>query len=173
MLWVLTLLMFFYDKAADYALAIAVHECGHLFAMRLCRVGVRSLVLSSGGLVIELSGAVGYKRNLFVSAAGPIFSVGLYFLSLPFFPSLAAVSLMLGLLNMLPFPSFDGYGVVVSALGIILPSGAPYGLIRALEWLCIAILCAASLTALIVTRYNMWSLLFTAYAFCGVFLQKR
>ena len=91
-----------------WALAAALHEAGHLLALRWLEVPVRGLELRATGAVIraELRGqgreawalAAGPGVNLLLAAAFPA----------PLWPQLRLCSLALGLWNLLPFPLLDG-----------------------------------------------------------------
>ena len=103
---------------AAVLLAAALHEGGHLIALRLFRVPVEGLRLGASGAVIHARGArrLSYGRELLVTLAGSA-------ANLLFAPPLAALStriawewgflfaganVLLGVYNLLPIPPLDG-----------------------------------------------------------------
>ena len=91
-----------------WLLAAAVHEAGHLAALRWLGIPVRGLELRATGAVIraELRGAA---REGWALAAGPAVNLLLAAaLPVPLWPRLRLCSLALGLWNLLPFPPLDG-----------------------------------------------------------------
>ena len=88
--------------------AAAVHELGHLAALKLCRVDVRGLRFGAGGLDMAVSGFTGASERLVCYAAGPAAGL-LYCLAVRrVFPSSAIYSLLLSTYNLLPVLPLDG-----------------------------------------------------------------
>ena len=103
---------------AAVLLAAALHECGHLLALRAFRVPVEGVRLGAFGAVIHARGTcrLSYGRELAVTLAGPLANLLLA-------PPLAALSarlawewgfllaganVLLGVYNLLPVPPLDG-----------------------------------------------------------------
>lgn len=113
-------------------LAAAFHECGHLAAAALLRVPLRSLRLDLMGAGLEPAETLfSYSSEFLLAAAGPLFSFLLPVLLLltggsatGFWFLLSSVSLLLGTLNLLPIPGFDGGRMLSSALNARLPFSA-------------------------------------------------
>lgn len=118
-------------------LAALLHECGHLAAARLLKIPIGELRLDLLGARLRVTGKpLGYGDDFLLSAAGPLFS---FLASLaaaplwgthPFFRIFSCVSLLLGGLNLLPLPSFDGGRMLEDTLGALFPvrsSGALAG----------------------------------------------
>lgn len=85
----------------------ALHECGHLAALRLCRVPVFGIELRAGGAVIH-TGVTGAGREAVCTAAGPLVNL---VLAVAFFhaaPRSALVNLLLLCFNLLPVYPLDG-----------------------------------------------------------------
>lgn len=97
-------------------LPVAVHELGHLIAMRACRVEVRAVSFTAFGVDIRREGgcAVGYGREAAVClggvAANLLFALALYLL--PFetmrIRFLAASNLAVASFNLAPIGDLDG-----------------------------------------------------------------
>ncbi len=103
-------------------LGVLLHECGHLLAARILHIPMKELRLDLFGARLSVKGQlVGYFEEWMLAAAGPLAS--LFFAALAvlfwdassFFQSFSAISLILGLVNLLPIASFDG-GRMLSVL---------------------------------------------------------
>ena len=99
-------------------LAAALHECGHLLALRAFHVPVEGLHLSAFGAVIHARGArrLSYGRELIVTLAGCGMNLVCGFLTALFALQvswengfvLAGAHLLLCAFNLLPVPPLDG-----------------------------------------------------------------
>ena len=100
-------------------LACAVHEVGHLLAIRALGGRVEELRLTGLGAVMVSGRVLSYREECLVALAGPVASFLLTLGLAPFCPTLAGVSLVLGLFNFLPLSPLDGgriLGVAVSQM---------------------------------------------------------
>ena len=97
-------------------LAAALHECGHLAALRFFRVPVEGLRLTALGAVLYADGArrLSYARELFVTLAGPAANFLCALLAGIFAEDWAALYVFAGAnvilcaYNLLPIPPLDG-----------------------------------------------------------------
>ena len=96
-------------------LACAVHEVGHLLAIRALGGRVEALRLTGLGAVMIPRGVFSYRDDGLAALAGPAASVLLALLAAPVQETLAGVSLVLGLFNLLPIVPLDG-GRILTAL---------------------------------------------------------
>ena len=96
-------------------LACVVHELGHLLAIRTLGGRVEELRLTGLGAVMIPRGAFGYGAECLVALAGPAASFLLALLAAPVQETLAGVSLVLGIFNLLPLVPLDG-GRILSAV---------------------------------------------------------
>ena len=78
-----------------FLLAAAVHECGHLFVIRLSGGSVHALCLTACGAVLRCSLPPSPFSRAAICLAGPA-------------ASFALTALALGLFNLLPIPPLDG-----------------------------------------------------------------
>ena len=92
-----------------FLLAAAVHECGHLFVIRLSGGTVHALCLTACGAVLRCSLPPSPFSRAAICLAGPAASFALTTLANPLGAyRLAGASALLGLFNLLPIPPLDG-----------------------------------------------------------------
>ena len=102
-----------------FLLACAVHELGHFLAIRFLGGRIEGFRLTGLGAVMTPRGMFGYREECLIALAGPAASLILALLAAPFSQTLAGLSLVLGLFNLLPLGPLDGgrvLGAVVSRL---------------------------------------------------------
>ena len=93
--------------APPFLLAAALHEAGHLAALRALRIPVFALELGAAGAVIR-AGLRGEPREARALAAGPAVNLLLAACFCSSRPLFALCNLSLGLWNLLPLPRRDG-----------------------------------------------------------------
>ena len=134
----------------DYGLAVLsavlLHEWGHWFAAKLCRVPVAGFRFGFGGLRMNMTGLVSYGTEFAVAAAGPLVNL-LFWWMLPSFPQnlpalladnllfFKEVSLYLGLFNLLPIGTMDGGRLLRVALSVLLSPRIAEAVLRCLTLL--------------------------------------
>src|SRR5579864_7165884 len=104
-----------------------LHECGHAFAGRLAGLSVRAIVLAPEGAATIRDASDRPHVNFRTAFAGPLVNAALGTLCvliatyvLPntvaatFFSELAALQLLVGLANLLPFGPMDGTKIVAA-----------------------------------------------------------
>lgn len=101
-----------FRSAAAWICAVMCHEFGHVAAAYICGTKIKKFSVSPVGIKICVGNSFfSYLDELVVSAAGPTasFVFALFFANHKNFVS---VSVMLGALNLLPAPCFDGYRIL-------------------------------------------------------------
>ena len=92
-----------------FLLVAGVHECGHLFVIRLSGGTVHALCLTACGAVLRCSLPPSPFSRTAICLAGPAASLALTALANPLGAyRLAGASALLGLFNLLPIPPLDG-----------------------------------------------------------------
>lgn len=107
------------------ALAALLHELGHMAAAWGWSVPLRGLRLDLFGARMELGGLLSYRAELAVATGGPLVSLAAAALVWPLGRFLggaylfSAVSLGLGLINLLPVRGMDGGRMLACALSLL------------------------------------------------------
>lgn len=105
-----------YRTLAALLIPIAVHELGHLAALRLQRARIREVRLGLSGLCITYTGRTGYGGQFFAALAGPAAGIVFAFAAARlgtefesgFLCSCAGISAILSAFNLLPALPLDG-----------------------------------------------------------------
>lgn len=119
-------------EALTVALAALLHELGHIAAAWGWGVPLRGLRLDLFGARMELGGRIPYRAELAVAAGGPLASLLAASLAFPLgrvwgeANLFAAVSLGLGMLNLLPVRGLDGGRMLSCGLSLLLGERAAY-----------------------------------------------
>ena len=153
-------------------LAAALHECGHLLALRAFRVPVEGLKLSALGAVLYARGArrLSYGRELIVTLAGV--TVNLFCAVLLALLGLrtwrewcfvfAGAHLVLAAFNLLPVVPLDGARALCLALSFFLGPVTGERITAAVSLACSLALCALGLK-LSLELHSGWLFAFAAF----------
>ena len=90
-----------------FLISVLVHELGHLIAMNLLDVPIKSVRLQFSGAVIE-SDTMEYGKEVWISAAGPAASALLAALTMRWNPQIALIAAVHCTINLLPMYPLDG-----------------------------------------------------------------
>lgn len=123
----LTAAWYLLDRAGLFWCAVpaaALHEAGHLLAIRLCGGRPRQLLLTAAGLRIDYGGALSYAQEAAVALAGAaanllaalVFAVTARRTGRADAVCMAGVQLLFGLANLLPLRALDGGQALRAAL---------------------------------------------------------
>jgi Zn-dependent protease len=92
-------------------LSLLMHEVGHMMAATALGVPVKEFGLCLKGAYIRREYATRRRDEIFIAAAGPLMNIFLMY-PLMFLPNVGPEaglnSLLLGVVNLIPFPSSDG-----------------------------------------------------------------
>jgi Zn-dependent protease len=144
---------FYFDPAGTFfpfLLAIAVHEAGHLLALRAMRARIHKLRLDITGAVLETE-PLRYSHELIVALAGPAVNFLCVLTCSQKYPLFALVNFCLLFYNLLPFYPLDGGRILRALLHLLLSDRAADGVEKIV---CIA--CGLSLTLFSVYLTCVW-----------------
>lgn len=91
-------------------LSVLLHECGHLLAMKLCRLSPSGIKITLFNIeIIENNRhSANYLSDIIVTFAGPLANLAVYLITLPLSKMFAYINLFIGIFNLLPATSLDG-----------------------------------------------------------------
>ena len=104
---------------AALAMSVAVHEFGHLAALRLLGIPINAIVVRPQGIQIRTP-SIPPGKELFCALAGPLGGLCLL-LTARWFPLLALFALFHSLYNLLPLYPGDGGRILRNLCGFFMP----------------------------------------------------
>lgn len=137
-------------------LAALLHECGHLAVMLLIPGhSPREINVTPFGMRIENSPLAEFAGgNNLVLFAGSGVNFICTAVTFGFLPEFAAVSFVLGVLNLLPVKGMDGGGILLRLLERRMRESSALIMSDIISWVTLCILAACGIYILAVTRYN-------------------
>ena len=160
-----------------------VHECGHLMAAVIMGIPLRSLDIGLFGASLRVRGSlISYPKEFFLCAAGPAMNF-LSALTVVIFSEhrgyysecgewFASVSVMLGLLNLMPAEGFDGGRMLSVLLSSALGPRISARIISVSSFLSIVILWMFSVYLLLRYGTSLSLFVFTLSLFYRLFVEK-
>ena len=130
-----------------------------------------SATVSLSGTDISYSGVTSYKNDVLVCASGPFFSLAAAALTAFAAPAFSAVNAVLGLLNLVPAPCFDG-GRVTEALFFSLFGSPAERACLYVHLISLFMLYLSSVCILFMTGANFSLLLVCAYVFAASYVRQ-
>ena len=156
------------------ALAVIIHELGHLAAMRACGVRADGMRITAFNIIINERDRHGVSsvRDFIITLAGPLANLTAYGVLLPFSSVFALVNLFIGLFNLLPVSGLDGGQLVYLALVRRLsPRGSAIA-VDSLTFIISLPLFAVGILVLFESKYNFSLLFLSIYLILNVFFKK-
>lgn len=152
--------------------AALTHETGHYLAAHLCGAKIEKMTLDVIGARMSLAGKlISYGEETIISVAGPAVNIAFALLSFPHLPSFAEFSLMLGILNLIPAPGFDGYRILCSVLSGIFGADISEKVMKWLSFFAVLFLWLTAVYTLLRYRAGFSLFLLSCALFVG-FLRK-
>ncbi len=171
-LWLMGLFVVSRQNPVNYLLPIIFHEICHTAVLLALGRKIAYISFGASGLCINVKGALSYKEQQIVSASGPLGSFLLYAVLRTVYPAAALISLALGIINLLPFSSFDGRGIIYPVLVGTLDIAKCEKVCRVLDIAGTVFLLTIAVAALVLTRYNVSVMLLAIYMFSLTFLKN-
>jgi membrane-associated protease RseP (regulator of RpoE activity) len=163
--------------------AALLHELGHITAAAMLGIPLRSLDVGMFGASLKVRGSlISYSKEFLLCAAGPAmnFLSAIFVIALSerrgYFTELgewfASVSLMLGILNLIPADGFDGGRMLSVAVASLFGPRAAARLLYFTTFLSILILWMLSVWLLIRFGTSLSLFVFTLSLFYRLFIEK-
>ena len=123
-------------------LSCALHEMGHLLAIRMLGGRVRRISITAVGAEMELDRALSYGNECLAALAGPLVNLimALLFCRIPGGTLFSGLNLVLACFNLLPIGRLDGGRVLCCALCWLLGPGPAWSAAQWINRLCISVL---------------------------------
>ena len=163
--------------------AAVLHECGHLLAAATLGIPLRSLDIGMFGASLRVRGSlISYPKEWLLCAAGPAMNflsaalTAIWSLHRGYFSEcgewFAVVSLMLGLLNLIPAEGFDGGRMLSVTVCALFGPRAAARLISFTSFVSITALWMLSVYLLIRYGTSLSLFIFTVSLFYRLFIEK-
>lgn len=143
-----------------WVLAAAVHEAGHLLAVRLCGKRILSMEIGAGGAVI-LTEPMTARQSIFSTACGPLAGLLLIFL-VGSFPRIALCAAVQSLYNLLPIWPLDG-GRLLRLLVLSMPEVSGNRICLWIEAGCLVLIVTLAILATVVLGMGLLPVLAAAF----------
>ena len=156
------------------ALAVIIHELGHLAAMRLCGARADGIRITAFNIIINERErhSLNPARDFFVTLAGPLANFAACAVFIWFLPNSALVNLFIGSFNLLPAAGLDGGQLLYLTL---IKRFSPRGSALTVDVVTFIIslpLFALGLLVLFRSRYNFSLLFLSVYLILNVFFKE-
>ncbi len=174
----LFLLLFVCEKTARISIfsSVFVHEAAHLIAALLCGEKTQSVRITPFGVVLGFSAPRTYGEEALVALCGPaaslLYAAFGFFRAGSFGTEVFLFSAFLGILNLLPFPSFDGWRILRALVSYFFGVNAAERVLYAFSVVCLFAAWVISVYVLFYSGANFALLFFCAYIFAFTVIKK-
>ncbi len=174
----------FYADFSVYTLLVllsaALHETGHIIAMKICGAEIRSITILPFGAVIDSDAvSLSYGRDAVISLAGAgvnlicalwgwVFFLLINNIYIAFF---CICNLFLAVVNLLPIKTLDGGRALEALLYMRVPVYKVQNCIETASFISFAVLAAASFALLSVTGCNLSLTIVFVYLYICVYIK--
>lgn len=172
--------LFFTHSYISIAALIAslLHELGHIFAAKVCKIPLKELKLGIFGAALKPSKAfISYKQEIILSLSGPLVNLVCAIPLLIFFKNsheflrlFIETSLFLGILNLLPITDFDGGRILYCLIAYKISPQFALRSIKILSFSLVFILWTLSVYLLIKLASSLSLFIFSLSLFSKLFL---
>ena len=160
------------ELALPFFGALLLHEAAHLAVCFLSGGTVRRFSLRFGDCEIETDG-LGYGTEAVCALAGPFLNLGAELLFRRTCPDFAAISILLGLYNLLPVWPLDGARWIFCLLCLKTEPGRAWAAMRLLGLAVCAVLLTFSLAAGAIWQLGLWPLAVSLALFARLALAAK
>lgn len=185
-IWLSALIILKTPYLAPMALAVLIHETGHLIFARILKIKISTLTLSLLGARIKAEGHMSYSDEFLLALGGPLAGFIGYLLTVGisvklsdspavvrFIAPFCAISLCLTIFNLLPLETLDGGRMLSSLLHCILPLNIADFITSLTGFLVILSLWLLSVYIIIKSSGGVPMLLFCSFFFAKQFIFRK
>ena len=142
----------------------AVHECGHIIAVKACGSQIKRFEIHLLGAKIVLGGKlISYKKEALIFAGGGLanlFTAALTFIFIRRYPCeqfffLFYCNLFFMIFNLLPLSSLDGYGLIKSLVLLKADPDTAEKIMKIISTVCLTCAVCAAVYIAYITKYNI------------------
>lgn len=156
--------------------SVLIHEAAHLLAALFCGERTKSVRITPFGISLGFSLPKTYGEEAFVALCGPaaslVYAAFGYFRGGAFGTEVLIFSAFLGIINLLPFPTFDGWRILRALLCRILGFDTAERIMHAISLICLFFAWMISVYILFYSGANFALLFFCAYIFAFTVIKK-
>ena len=152
--------------------AMLLHELGHIAVILLFGNTVRSIRLGFADMEIHTV-PMRYGQELFTALAGPAVNLICFLLCRRQFPDFAAVSILLGIFNLMPLYPLDGGKVLYDLIAMLFSQTVAETVCQSVSLFLIICLLALSLAGIFYWQAGLWPLLLVLMLFARLALENR
>lgn len=150
-----------------FVLSVALHEGGHLLALKSAGKPILGISGTLGGITI-ITTPLSYGREILVAAAGPMVNFLLMCLAVGRDPVLAVVNGGLLCYNLLPFYPIDGGRILHCTLGLLCPVSVGEVIERGVGLCTFAALFLGAVYLCVRLHSGIWPMVFCIFLFFRV-----
>lgn len=162
-------------------LAVIFHEMGHLIALLIFKANPRRVELRVGAVAIIGNFPLTTGSQLIMLAAGSGFNFILFgilyavysFCKASYFINFSLVTLVVGVLNLLPVTGLDGGEILNIFLLKIFKSNVANGLTFCISLFTVSLIILLGFNVLTDTESNISLIIFGIYLFLGILMSKK
>ena len=159
--------------AAAALIAVALHETAHIAAGRILGLKIDAAALTACGADISYRGAVPYAADIGTALSGPAVGIISGALLYRLYPSFSVVSVIYGIINLLPVYGFDGGRAFSAAVHCAAGYETADRICGAVHAVFLLLLYPVAVFFLFYTSYNASYLLLAAYVFVSSYVRKN
>lgn len=174
----LFLLFFVCEKTARISIltSVLVHEMAHLLAALSCGEKTQNVRITPFGITLGFSVPKTYGEEAFVALCGPaasfLYAAFGFFRGGSFGTEVFLFSAFLGIMNLLPFPTFDGWRILRAFTAYFFGTDAAERVLHAVSMVCLFLAWVLSIYVLFYSGANFALLFFCAYIFAFTVIKK-
>lgn len=156
-------------------LSALIHELGHIFAAKICSVGIERVTVYPFGADIRLRPSLrSYKTDLIIALSGPICNLILAYVgkSLSFSDTFIICNLILASVNLLPIQGLDGGTALSAMLHLVFSEDICQTVLRKASFLCLFVIWMLSVFLLLSENGDPSLFIIVCALFASIFLKK-